>query len=89
MGLRFTKMHGAGNDFAILDCRQRPLPAPERVRRMADRHRGIGFDQLIAVLPARHAESAFAYAVMNADGSEAGQCGNGARCVAAWLAREG
>lgn len=89
MGLRFTKMHGAGNDFAILDCRQRPLPSPERTRRMADRHRGIGFDQLIAVLPPRHADSVFAYAVLNADGSTAGQCGNGARCVAAWLAREG
>jgi diaminopimelate epimerase len=89
MGLRFTKMHGAGNDFMILDCRAQTPPPPERVRRMADRHRGVGFDQLIAVLPARHAESAFAYAVRNADGSEAGQCGNGARCVAAWLAREG
>ena len=89
MGLRFTKMHGAGNDFAILDCRQLPLPSPERVRRMSDRHRGIGFDQIIALQPARHADSAFAYAVINADGSEAGQCGNGARCIAAWLAREG
>jgi diaminopimelate epimerase len=89
MGLRFTKMHGAGNDFMILDCRAQAPPTPDRVRRMADRHRGVGFDQLIAVLPARHPESAFAYAVRNADGSEAGQCGNGARCVAAWLAREG
>jgi diaminopimelate epimerase len=89
MGLRFTKMHGAGNDFAILDCRTTALPSPERVRRMADRHRGVGFDQLIALLPARHADSAYAYAVVNADGSEAGQCGNGARCIAAWAAREG
>src|SRR5690606_29267213 len=88
--LRFSKMHGAGNDFVIIDRRAADAPlAAERVARMADRHRGIGFDQLITIDPPRSAGALAAYSILNADGSEAAQCGNGARCVAAWLLREG
>lgn len=88
--LRFSKMHGAGNDFVMLDCRQRamPLSAPQ-IRALGNRHTGIGFDQLISIEPAHDAACAFAYGVWNADGTRAGQCGNGVRCVAAWLHRDG
>lgn len=88
--LRFSKMHGAGNDFVVLDCRAASMPLDaEQIRAMADRHTGVGFDQLLSIEPARDANSSFAYGVWNADGSRAGQCGNGARCVAAWLYRAG
>ena len=87
---RFSKMHGAGNDFVVLDLRGGALP-PERheVARMADRHRGIGFDQLLTVEPPSAPDAVADYRIWNADGSAAGQCGNGARCVAAWLRRDG
>lgn len=88
--LRFSKMHGAGNDFVIIDRRKADVRlAPERVARMADRHRGIGFDQLITIEAPRSAGALAAYSILNADGSPAAQCGNGARCVAAWLLRDG
>ncbi|MBS3959759.1 MAG: diaminopimelate epimerase [Xanthomonadaceae bacterium] len=87
---RFTKMHGAGNDFVLLDLRDgTPPPSPAELVRMADRHRGIGFDQLLALGPPATPGALAAYRIWNADGSPAGQCGNGARCVAAWLRREG
>lgn len=90
MPLRFSKMHGAGNDFVIIDRRAADVPlAAERVARMADRHRGIGFDQLITIDAPRSAGAQAAYSILNADGSDAAQCGNGARCVAAWLLRDG
>lgn len=90
MRLRFSKMHGLGNDFAVVDCRDRPLALDAAaIRRLADRHRGIGFDQLLTIEPARDASCAFAYGIWNADGEPVGQCGNGVRCVARWLAREG
>ncbi len=90
MPLPFTKMHGAGNDFVIVDRRRVSAPlTPERVALIADRHRGVGFDQLITIEAARTAGAVAAYSILNADGSRAGQCGNGARCVAAWLVREG
>jgi diaminopimelate epimerase len=90
MRLRFSKMHGAGNDFLIVDCRRQPLVLDAaRIARLADRHFGIGFDQLLTIEPADAARRAFRYRVFNADGSPAGQCGNGARCVAAWLRRAG
>jgi diaminopimelate epimerase len=90
MGLRFTKMHGAGNDFAVLDWRGgvQALSA-SAIERMADRRFGIGFDQLLSIEPATREDCAFRYGIFNADGSIAGQCGNGARCVVAWLARAG
>jgi len=88
--LRFTKMHGAGNDFIVLDRRDgSPLPPREVLARMADRHFGIGCDQVMVITPPRQAGSVAGYRIVNQDGSEAGQCGNGARCVAAWLHRAG
>ena len=87
--LRFSKMHGAGNDFVVLDLRDgTPPPTPELCRHLADRHRGVGCDQLLTVEPPRSADAVAAYRVWNADGSSARQCGNGARCVAAWLVRD-
>lgn len=88
--LRFSKMHGAGNDFVLLDCRQQAMPLSiARIRALGDRHTGVGFDQMISIEPARDATCAFAYDIWNADGTRAGQCGNGVRCVAAWLHRDG
>ena len=90
MTLRFTKMHGAGNDFVVVDCRTAPLAlAREQIAQLGDRHLGVGFDQLLTIEPARDGASAFAYGIFNSDGSASGQCGNGVRCVAAWLHRAG
>ncbi|MFC7300563.1 diaminopimelate epimerase [Cognatiluteimonas weifangensis] len=88
--LRFTKMHGAGNDFVVLDLRAgAPPPSPALSRALADRHTGVGCDQILTVEPPRSAEAVAAYRIWNADGSPAQQCGNGARCIAAWLVRDG
>ena len=89
-GLRFSKMHGAGNDFVVLDLRG-GLPPPDAAlcRLLGDRHRGVGCDQILGILPPRSAVAVAAYGIWNADGSPSQQCGNGARCVAAWLVREG
>lgn len=90
MALRFSKMHGSGNDFAVIDSRTGALALDAAtICAMADRHTGIGFDQLLSVEPARDGASAFYYGIWNADGSPSGQCGNGVRCVAAWLHRAG
>jgi len=90
MKLRFSKMHGAGNDFVIVDCRRAPLALDARqIARLGDRHFGVGFDQLLTIEPPRDPSCAFAYAIYNGDGSLARQCGNGLRCVAAWLYRAG
>ncbi len=89
-GLRFTKMHGAGNDFVVIDRRAAAADlSPELIGRLCDRRRGVGCDQLLTIEPPRSGGAALAYGVWNADGSAAGQCGNGARCVAAWGLREG
>jgi diaminopimelate epimerase len=81
MATAFHKMHGAGNDFAIFDARQVALAMPpERVRRLADRHRGIGCDQLIVMEPSASADVFMR--IFNPDGSESGACGNATRCVA-------
>ncbi len=89
MTIRFSKAHGIGNDFVLVDRREgQSMPTPAQVERMADRHRGVGFDQLLTIEPGDTA-SDYGYAILNADGSPAGQCGNGVRCVAAWLLREG
>jgi len=90
VAIRFTKMHGAGNDFVVVDCRgpaAQTIDAP-LARRLADRHTGVGCDQIMLVDPARTPGAIAAYRILNADGSEARQCGNGVRCVVAWLARE-
>jgi diaminopimelate epimerase len=90
MALRFSKMHGAGNDFVILDLRGgRPAPSTGTVRVIGDRHRGVGFDQLLSVEDSRRPDCVATYRIWNSDGSVAEQCGNGARCVAAWIVRAG
>lgn len=81
MLLRFTKMHGLGNDFVLLDLISQGVQVrPEQVRQLADRRLGIGFDQLLVVEPPSDPEMDFRYRIYNADGTEAEQCGNGARC---------
>ena len=88
--LRFSKMHGAGNDFVVLDLRGgRPSPTPALARALGDRHAGVGFDQLLTIEDPGQADAVARYRIWNADGSAAQQCGNGARCVAAWLQRDG
>jgi diaminopimelate epimerase len=83
-------MHGAGNDFVVLDLRAgQPAPDVALCARIADRHRGVGCDQLLTVEAPRSNGAVASYRIWNADGSAAGQCGNGARCIAAWLVREG
>jgi diaminopimelate epimerase len=82
MRAAFVKMHGIGNDFAIFDGRGgRPVPAPAQVIALADRHRGIGFDQLFVLEPSARAD--LFMRIFNPDGSQAQACGNGTRCVAA------
>jgi len=83
-------MHGLGNDFVIVDCRSQPFALDAAaIRLLGDRHFGVGFDQLLTIAPASDADCAFAYGIWNTDGTPSGQCGNGLRCVARWLAREG
>lgn len=90
MRVPFSKMHGIGNDFVMVDGRQRAFALNEaQIRAIADRHMGVGFDQLISIEPPRDPSCAFYYGIWNADGSPSGQCGNGVRCVAAWLHRAG
>lgn len=90
MTLRFSKMHGAGNDFVLLDLRGgRPAVEASLVRAMGDRHRGVGFDQMMTVHDPDRPGVVARYRIWNSDGSPARQCGNGARCVAAWLVRDG
>lgn len=90
MTLSFTKMQGAGNDFVVLDLRDgQPLPDRTTLQRLADRHYGVGCDQIMVLQPARTAGSLASYLVVNGDGSFAQQCGNGVRCLSAWLHRAG
>jgi diaminopimelate epimerase len=86
--LRFSKMHGAGNDFVLLDLRAgAPAPSPDLCRQLADRRTGVGCDQILTIEPPADAGAVAGYRIWNSDGSVAAQCGNGARCVAAWLRR--
>ena len=79
--LKFTKMHGAGNDFVVIDgVRQEVYLTPEQLRFLADRHFGIGCDQILLVKRSQNEEADFRYLIFNADGGEVEQCGNGARC---------
>jgi len=85
--LAFTKMNGLGNDVMVVEWpKGRPLPAPELVRRWGDRHRGVGFDQLMLIESEPPKSGDVAYRVFNADGGEVQQCGNGVRCIASLLA---
>lgn len=86
MWLKFTKMHGAGNDFVVIDCISQQISlTPERARKIADRHFGIGCDQILLVEPPARPEVDFNYRIFNSDGSEVEQCGNGARCFAKYV----
>jgi diaminopimelate epimerase len=90
MRVEFTKMHGLGNDFILLELPpEDTFPAPSRWRALADRHRGIGFDQAVVIYPPRRQGTDVFYRIVNADGTEVEQSGNGARCLAAWLHRRG
>ncbi len=81
MILKFTKMHGAGNDFVVLDgTRQKIDLSPEQMRLLADRRFGVGCDQILLVEKPQHKTADFRYRIFNADGGEVEQCGNGARC---------
>lgn len=81
MKLKFTKMHGAGNDFVVIDgVRQEVYLTPEQLRILADRHFGVGCDQILLVERSQNDEADFRYRIFNADGGEVEQCGNGARC---------
>lgn len=86
MLLNFTKMHGLGNDFIVLDgVRQSVRLSPKQIRRIANRHTGIGFDQLLIVEPPTKSNVDFNYRIFNSDGGEVEQCGNGARCIALFV----
>ena len=90
MSLRFSKMHGAGNDFVLLDLRNgSPLPDAATTRAIANRHTGVGFDQLLTIEKSDKLDCLARYRILNSDGTLAQQCGNGARCVAAWIKRAG
>lgn len=81
MKLKFTKMQGVGNDFVVIDAYRQPIPLSEaQIRFLADRHFGVGFDQLLVVEQPTVADAEFRYRIFNADGGEVEQCGNGARC---------
>ncbi|MBB3103321.1 diaminopimelate epimerase [Azomonas macrocytogenes] len=86
MLLRFTKMHGLGNDFMVIDLvSQHAHIQPKHARQWGDRHTGIGFDQLLLVEPPQMPDVDFRYRIFNSDGSEVEQCGNGARCFARFV----
>jgi diaminopimelate epimerase len=90
VSLRFSKMHGAGNDFVLIDLRNRsPLPDTALARAMGNRHTGVGFDQLLTIENSDKPNCIARYRILNSDGTLAQQCGNGARCVAAWIKRAG
>ena len=90
MQLAFTKMHGAGNDFVVLDATRAPVSlSAAQLRRLADRHFGVGADQILLVEPAPTPEVDFVYRIFNADGGEVEQCGNGARCFVAYVHGKG
>lgn len=90
MRLKFTKMHGLGNDFIVLEALSRPIPLTgEQIRRMADRRFGVGCDQVLLVEPPRTGDTDFYYRIFNSDGGEVEQCGNGARCFLRYVRERG
>jgi diaminopimelate epimerase len=83
MKIKFTKMQGLGNDFIVIDAINQTIQlTPKEIAALADRHRGIGFDQCLLIEPSMAPNIDFNYRIFNADGHEVGQCGNGARCLA-------
>ena len=90
MLLKFTKMHGLGNDFVVVDAVSRKVFFNKpQIERLSDRHTGIGFDQLLVVEPPTHPDMDFRYRIYNSDGSEVEHCGNGARCFAKFVIDRG
>ena len=90
MKLKFTKMHGLGNDFIVLNAMTQPIElSAEQIQALSDRHFGIGFDQLLLVEPPRQSDMDFRYRIYNADGNEVEHCGNGARCFALYVREQG
>ena len=89
MRIDFTKMHGLGNDFVVFDAPGSSPLDEALIRRLADRHTGIGFDQALVLEAPRRTDTAVFYRIFNADGGEVEQCGNGVRCIAALLAARG
>ncbi|NIR58432.1 MAG: diaminopimelate epimerase [Gammaproteobacteria bacterium] len=90
MRVPFTKMHGLGNDFVVIDAVTHPVSlTPGQVRFLAERRRGVGCDQVLLVEPPARPGVDFFYRIFNADGSEAEQCGNGARCIARFIRDRG
>ena len=90
MKLRFTKMQGLGNDFVVLDATREPIALTKaQLRFLADRHFGVGCDQILQVEPAREPDTDFYYRIFNADGGEVEQCGNGARCFVRYVHERG
>jgi diaminopimelate epimerase len=88
--IEFTKMHGLGNDFVVIDATSKKLElSPEQCQQLADRHFGIGCDQILLVESPRDSDCDFYYRIFNADGSEVEQCGNGARCFAMFVRSKG
>lgn len=88
--MQFSKMHGLGNDFMVIDgVTQSVFLTDELIRKLADRHRGVGFDQLLLVEAPYDPDLDFHYRIFNADGSEVSQCGNGARCFARFVSLKG
>jgi len=86
MKLHFTKMHGAGNDFVVIDAVRAATQINEdQIRKIADRQTGVGCDQVLLIEPPKRPDADFEYRIFNADGSPAGQCGNGARCVGRFI----
>lgn len=90
MTLHFTKMHGCGNDFVVIDATRAPFtPTPDLLHRLTDRRFGVGCDQVLVVQAASSAGVDFDYRIFNADGSEVGQCGNGSRALAVFIRSQG
>ncbi len=90
MRLKFTKMHGLGNDFVVIDAINQSVSlTPDQARFLADRHFGVGCDQVLLVESARSKGMDFSYRVFNADGAEVEQCGNGARCFMRFVRDQG
>jgi diaminopimelate epimerase len=89
MLLSFTKMHGLGNDFIVFEAAdEAAVPDAQTIRALGDRRTGIGFDQALVLMPAKDQKTDIFYRIFNADGSEVEQCGNGARCIAALMAKK-
>ena len=90
MELKFSKMHGLGNDFVVIDAINQSVSlTPPQIRHLADRRHGIGCDQLLLVEKSDQPDSQFRYRIFNADGGEVEQCGNGARCFARFVRAKG